>query len=71
MIWAQEIGEEARQGLTKQQFAKYGLLRLGIGQDLKRIVKGGGLRRIAPTEEVLALKPELDAPLVFIIDISL
>ncbi len=62
LIWAQAIGEEARQGLTRQQFAKYGLLRLGIGQDLERIVKGGGPRRIAPTEEVLALKPELAPP---------
>jgi len=62
LIWAQAIGEEGRQGLTRQQFAKYGLLRLGIGQDLERIVKGGGPRRIAPTEEVLALKPELAPP---------
>lgn len=62
LIWAQAIGEEERQGLTRQQFAKYGLLRLGIGQDLERIVKGGGPRRIAPTEEVLALKPELAPP---------
>ena len=49
-------------GMTPQQFAKYGLLRLGIGQDLERIVKGGGPRRIAPTEEILALKPELAPP---------
>jgi transposase len=62
LIWAQAIGEEGRQGLTRQQFAKYGLLRLGIGQDLERIVKGGGPRRIAPAEEVLALKPELAPP---------
>jgi len=62
LIWAQAIGEEARQGLTRQQFAKYGLLRLGVGQDLERIVKGGGPRKIAPTEEILALKPELVPP---------
>jgi len=62
LIWAQAIGEEGRQGLTRQQFAKYGLLRLGVGQDLERIVKGGGPRRIAPAEEVLALKPELAPP---------
>jgi hypothetical protein len=62
LIWAQAICEEGRQGLTRQQFAKYGLLRLGIGQDLERIVRGGGPRRIAPAEEVLALKPELAPP---------
>jgi transposase len=62
LIWAQAIGEEARNDMTKQQFAKYGLLRLGIGQDLERIVKGGGPRRIAPAEEVLALRPELAPP---------
>ena len=62
LIWAQAIGEGGRQGLTRQQFAKYGLLRLGIGQDLERIEKGGGPRRIASAEEVLALKPELDPP---------
>jgi len=62
LIWAQAIGEEARNDMTKQQFAKYGLLRLGIGQDLESIVKGGGPRRIAPAEEVLALRPELAPP---------
>jgi len=35
---------------------------LRIGQDQERIVKGGGPRRIAPAEEVLALKPELAPP---------
>ena len=53
------MDEKAREGMTPQQFAKYGLLRLGTGQDLERIVKGGAPRRIAPTEEILALKPEL------------
>jgi transposase len=62
LIWAHAIGEKARNDMTKQQFAKYGLLRLGIGQDLERIVKGGGPRRIAPAEEVLALRPELAPP---------
>jgi len=44
--------------MTRQQFAKYGLLRLGKGLDLTRIVRNGLPRRIAPTEEVLALLPE-------------
>jgi len=53
------IDKSARNGLTNQQFAKYGLLQLGRGEHLIRIMKGGEARRIAPTEEVLALKPEL------------
>jgi len=48
--------------VTRQQFAKYGLLRLGVGQDITRIVRSGLPRRIAPAEEVLALKPELRSP---------
>ncbi len=62
LIWAWAMDESSRKGMTPQQFAKYGLLRLGIGQDLERIVRGGAPRRIAPTEEILALKPELAPP---------
>ncbi len=62
LIWSWSIDEEARQGMTRQQFAKYGLLRLGVGRDLTRIVRSGLPRRIAPAEEVLALKPELRPP---------
>jgi len=62
LIWGWAMDEKAREGMTPQQFAKYGLLRLGTGQDLERIVKGGAPRRIAPTEEILALKPELRPP---------
>ena len=60
LIWSQRMDEEARQGLSRQQFTKYGLLRLGAGQDLTRIVRNGFPRRIAPSEEVLTLKPELN-----------
>ena len=62
LIWSWSLDEQARQGLTRQQFARYGLLRLGIGQDLERIERGGYPRRLAPAEEVLALKPELAPP---------
>ncbi len=62
LIWAWSMDETARQGLTRAQFAKYGLLRLGIGQDLERIEQGGYPRRLAPAEEVLILKPELGPP---------
>ena len=59
LTWAWHLDPSAKCGLTNQQFAKYGLLQLGKGQQLTRIVKGGKPRRIAPKEEVLALKPEL------------
>ncbi len=58
LTWAWHIDQNARNGLTNQQFAKYSLLQLGRGEHLTRIVKGGRPRRIAPKEEVLALKPE-------------
>jgi len=57
LTWAWHIDPRAKRGLTNQQFAKYGLLQLGRGQQLTRILKGGTPRRIAPTEEVLALSP--------------
>ena len=62
LIWSQRMDENALNGMTRQQFAKYGLLRLGIGQDITRIVRNGVPRRIAPTDEVLALKPDLKPP---------
>jgi len=62
LTWAWSLDDTARQGLTRQQFAKYGLLRLGVGQDLERIERGGYPRRLAPAAEVRALKPELRPP---------
>lgn len=59
LTWAWHMDKTALNGMTNQQFAKYGLLRLGRGAELTRIVKGGVPRRIASQEEVLALKPEL------------
>ena len=58
LIWSQRMDEEALRGMTRQQFAKYGLLRLGKGVHLTRIVRNGLPRRLAPTGEVLALLPE-------------
>jgi hypothetical protein len=62
MIWSQRMDEKALRGFTRQQFIKYGLLRLGIGQDLTRIERRGVPRRIAPTDEVLQLRPDLKPP---------
>lgn len=62
LSWAWHIDEEALNGMSRQQFAKYGLIYLGKGEQLTRIVRSGVPRRIAPLEEVLALKPELKQP---------
>ena len=62
LSWAWHIDKEALNGMSHQQFAKYGLIHLGKGKQLTRIVRGGRPRRIAPLEEVLALKPELKPP---------
>ena len=63
ITWSQRLGEEALQGMTRQQFVKYGLLRLGAGHDLTRFVRNGTPRRIASSDEVLALKPDLRPPI--------
>lgn len=59
LTWAWHMDKSALNGMTNQQFAKYGLLRLGKGEHLTRILRGGSPRRIASKEEVLAVKPEL------------
>jgi hypothetical protein len=63
------MDEAARDGLTRQQFARYYLtlappakagVRLGIGHDLTRIaLDPKHPRRLASEAEVLALRPEL------------
>ncbi len=59
LTWSWHIDNAALNGMTRQQFAKYGLMRLGVGVQLTRIVRGNYPRRLASAEEVLALKPEL------------
>ena len=41
LTWAWHIDKTALNGMTTQQFAKYGLMRLGKGEHLTRIMKGG------------------------------
>lgn len=60
MVWSWKLTDEQRGGLTSRQFVRYGLLRLGLGNDLTHLTTGQATRRpIAPPEEVLALFPEL------------
>jgi hypothetical protein len=61
LTWAWQMDEAARDGLTRQQFARYYLMRLGIGHDLTRIaLDPKHPRRIATEVELLQLQPELN-----------
>ena len=51
LTWSQRTDEKTLKGMTRQQFARYGLLRLGIGHDITRIVRNGVPRHVAPTED--------------------
>lgn len=60
LTWAWRMDEAARDGLTRQQFARYYLMKLGIGHDLTRMVLDPKHpRRLASEAEVLAIHPEL------------
>jgi transposase len=61
LTWAWQMDEESRDGLTRQQFARYYMMRLGIGHDLTRIaLDPKHPRRISSEAELLALRPELN-----------
>jgi len=61
LTWAWQMDEEARDGLTRQQFARYYLMRLGIGHDLTRVALNPKYpRKLASEAELLALRPELN-----------
>lgn len=62
LTWSQHLDEDALHGMSRQQFAKYGLLRLGTGKNIQRIVRNGKPRRLAPADEVFALLPDLRPP---------
>jgi transposase len=60
LTWAWQVNETDRDGLSRQQFARYYLMRLGIGHNLEKIVLNPKHpRRLASETELLALKPEL------------
>jgi transposase len=60
LTWSWQLSEKDRDGLTRQQFTRYYLMRLGIGHDLERIELNPRYpRRLASEAEVLALRPEL------------
>ena len=60
LTWAWALDKEQRQGMTRPQFARHYLMRLGIGDELERVALNPKFPyRLASTEEVLAMKPEL------------
>lgn len=60
LTWSWQLSEADRDGLTRQQFARYYLMRLGIGHDLERVsLNPKHPRKLASEAELLALKPEL------------
>jgi transposase len=62
MVWSWKLTDEQRGGLSSRQFIRAHLLRLGLGEDLTHIRRGGTKRPLATIEEVLALRPELRDP---------
>ena len=63
LTWSWALDEDQRQGMTGPQFARYYLMRLGIGNDLKRVaLNPKSPHKLASVEEVLALWPELRPP---------
>src|SRR5262245_35174581 len=58
MVWSWKLTDEQRGGLTTRQFIRAHLIRLGLGEELTDIRRGGMKRRVATIEEVLELRPE-------------
>jgi hypothetical protein len=60
LTWSWQLSEDDRDGLTRPQFARYYLMRLGIGSDLTRIaLDPRHPRKLASETELLTLRPEL------------
>jgi hypothetical protein len=57
------LASRETQGMTRPQFARYSLMRLGIGGKLRCVALKPELPyKLAPVEEVLALHSELRSP---------
>jgi len=62
MVWASPLTDEQRGGWSSRQFIRAHLIRLGLGDELTHITRGGTRRPLATIEELLALRPELRGP---------
>jgi hypothetical protein len=62
MVWSWKLSDKQRGGLSSRQFIRAQLIRLGLGEQLTHITRGGTCRPLATIEEVLELRPELRDP---------
>jgi transposase len=63
LTWSWALDKEQRQGMTRPQFARYYLMRLGIGNELKRVALNPEFPyKLASVEEVQALNLEVQPP---------
>ena len=61
--WSWQLNEAQRKGLTRPQFVRYYLMKLGIGSELQRVaLNNKNPHRLASEAEILALIPELKPP---------
>jgi transposase len=60
--WSWCMDDQALDGLTRQQFIRYALMRLDVDYEGSTIEYGGYPRRIASAKEVLAICPDLSPP---------
>jgi transposase len=61
--WSWQLNEAQRKGLSRQQFVRYYLMKLGIGSELQRVaLDPKHPHRLASEAEILALMPDLRPP---------
>jgi hypothetical protein len=61
--WSWQLDEAQRKGLTRPQFVRYYLMKLGIGSELQRVaLDPKHPHRLASEAEVLELLPDLQPP---------
>ena len=61
--WSWQLNTAQRKGLTRPQFVRYYLMRLGIGSELQRVaLDPKHPHRLASEAEVLELMPDLQPP---------
>jgi transposase len=60
LTWSWQLDEDQRRKMTRPQFARYYLMRLGIGDELQRVaLDPKHPHRLATVEQIQALFPEL------------
>jgi transposase len=61
--WSWQLNEAQRRGMTRPQFVRYYLMRLGIGSELQRVaLDPKHPHRLASEAEILELMPEFQPP---------